>query len=163
SLLGRCDLQAQFLDDAARLRDLLGVRGRKASRADPQRVLETDTDVASESRRLRCDEELVASGSQHRPVIGVAKQAVGGAAHMHDVFRMGSDAAKNAEHALNEEGRLDELAVHEMRERIQMPDVVALNLETGSVLGACGQDALDVRERILEDALARTFEIGSLP
>ena len=50
--------------------------------------------------------------------------------HEGDVFHIRADAAENAEDGLNEEGRLDQSAVNEMRKVIEVPDVVALVLET---------------------------------
>ncbi len=49
------------------------------------------------------------------------------------------------------------------RERVEMADVVALDLEAGAVLGAGREDVFDVGEGVLEDALARALEIGLLP
>ena len=46
---------------------------------------------------------------------------------------------------------------------IEMPDIVALHLEAGPVLGAGGQDILDVAERVAKDAVARAFELAALP
>ena len=44
-----------------------------------------------------------------------------------------------------------------------MPDVVALDLEARAVLGAGRQDVFDVREGVLEDAVARAFQIRLFP
>jgi hypothetical protein len=66
---------------------------------------------------------------------------------------MRADAAEDAEHRLDEERRLDEAAVGEVRERVEMADVVALDLEARAVLGAGRQDVLDVLEGVLEDAV----------
>src|SRR5262245_56479770 len=82
---------------------------------------------------------------------------------MRDIFRVRSDAAEDAEDALHEEGRLDDAAIGKMRERIEMADVIALDLETRAVLGASRENVLDILEGVLEDALARAFEIGPLP
>ena len=48
-------------------------------------------------------------------------------------------------------------------QRVEMADVVALDLEARAVAGAGRQDVLDVGEGVLEDAVARAFEIGPLP
>ncbi len=82
---------------------------------------------------------------------------------MHDVLGVRTDAAEDAENALHEEGRLDEAAVDEMGERVEVADVVALDLEARAVVGAGGQDFLDIGEGVLEDAILRAFEIGALP
>ena len=65
---------------------------------------------------------------------------------MRDVLGMGADAAEDAEHALHEERRLDQAAIGEMGERVEMADVVALDLEARAVLGAGRQDVFDVAE-----------------
>ena len=46
-----------------------------------------------------------------------------------EVAHLGADAAENAEDELDEEGRLDQLAVDEMGEIVEVADVVALVLE----------------------------------
>ena len=45
----------------------------------------------------------------------------------------GADAAEDAEHRLHEQRRLDQAAVEEMPQRVEMADVVALDLEAGVV------------------------------
>ena len=72
-------------------------------------------------------------GRQHRPVVLVAEQLVGDALHVDDVLGIGADAAENAEDRLHEQRRLHQLAVEEMRERVEMADVVAFELEARAV------------------------------
>ena len=50
-----------------------------------------------------------------------------------DVFRMRADAAENAEYRLHEQWRRDQSAIEEMREVVQMADVIAFELETRAV------------------------------
>src|SRR6266536_304743 len=69
------------------------------------------------------------------PPMAAAMQAVGGAPHVHHVLRMRADAAQDAEHRLHEERRLDHAALGKMRQRVEMADVVALDLEFRAVLG----------------------------
>ena len=57
---------------------------------------------------------------------------------------MRADAAANTEHGLDEQRRREQAAIHEMRERVQMADIVALELEPGAVAGARPQDVGDV-------------------
>jgi hypothetical protein len=85
-------------------------------------------------------------------IILAPEQAVSGAAHVDHVFRVRTDTAQNAEHRLHEHRRLDDPALEEVREGVEVADVVALDLEAGAVLGAGGQDVFDVLERVLEDA-----------
>src|SRR6516164_842120 len=82
---------------------------------------------------------------------------------MQDILVMGADAAEYAKHALHEERRLDEAAIREMGERVEMADVVALAFEARAVIGACCQDLLDIGEGVLGEAGARSFEIRALP
>src|ERR1700733_13232331 len=82
---------------------------------------------------------------------------------MHQVFRMRADTAQQAEYALNKKRRFGELAFDEMREVVQMRNVVALELEARAVRAARSQDELDVLERILEDQVAAVGEVLALP
>src|SRR6185503_11283077 len=74
-----------------------------------------------------------------------------------------ADAAEDPEHALDEKRRLDDAAIEEMRGGVEVPDVVALDLEARAIAGARSEDVLDVLERVLEDAVLRSREIGPLP
>src|SRR5882724_769264 len=76
---------------------------------------------------------------------------------------MRADAAQDPEHALDEKRRLDDTALEEVLRRIQVTDVVALDLEARSVVGARRQDVLDVLERVAEDSLVRARQIFALP
>ena len=76
---------------------------------------------------------------------------------------MRANAAEKAEHRLHEDRRLDQAAVEEMPQRVKMADVIAFDLEAGVVLGAGGENELDVGERVLEEALAGPFEIRFFP
>jgi hypothetical protein len=91
----------------------------------------------------------------------VAEQAIRGALHVRDVVGMRTDAAEDAEHALDEERRLDHAAVEESARRVEVADVVALDLEARAVVGARGQDVLDVLERVLEDPVVRPARYGA--
>ena len=104
------------------------------ARPGPQRILEADAHVAAHRRRHGRDPHLVAPGAEHRPAIIVAEQAVGGALHVHHVLRMRADAAQDAEHRLHEQRRLHQAALEEVREVVEMRDVVALELEAGVVV-----------------------------
>ena len=142
---------------------LLSIGFRKLAGPDPEGVLQPDPDVASHGRRLSRDSELVFACAEHRPLIIASEQPVGRALHVRHVLRMRTDAAEQAENALDEERRLDKAALDEMGQRIKMPDIVAFDLEPGAVLRAGGQDVLDIREGIAENAVTRTFEVGEFP
>src|SRR5262245_43375419 len=82
---------------------------------------------------------------------------------MEHILRMRPDAAENAEHGLDEEGWLDDAAIGEMAQCIEMADVIALDFEAGAVLGAGLENVFDIREGVLEDTLPRAFEVRTLP
>jgi hypothetical protein len=65
---------------------------------------------------------------------------------------MRADAAQDPEHRLDEVGRLDGAAVGEVAQRVEVADVVALDLEAGVVRAAGLEDVLDVLEGVPEDA-----------
>src|SRR5216110_2518466 len=146
-IAGRRDGESQFLQDAPRLRHLLGVGFRELAAAEPQAVLQPDAHVAAHHRAHRGDEHLVAPGAEHRPQVGIAEQSIGGALHVQHVLRMRADAAADAEHRLDEERRLQQLAVEKMRRGVEVPDVVALDLEARVVVAAALQDVRNIFER----------------
>src|ERR1700682_4223989 len=104
-LVGRRDGKTELFYEAARLRHLLRVGFRQLAAAHPQAVLQPHAHVAAHHRAHRGDEHLVAPCAEHRPVVRVAEQAIGGALHVHHVFGMRADAAADAEHRLDEERR----------------------------------------------------------
>jgi hypothetical protein len=76
---------------------------------------------------------------------------------MRHILRMRSDAAQDTEHALDEEGWLDQPSLDEMCAGIEMADVITLDLEARAIIGTARQDRLNVFEGVAEDAPARTF------
>ena len=76
----------------------------------------------------------------------------------------GADAAEDAEDGLHEERRLDQAALDEMRQGIEVTDVVALELEAGAVVAAQAVRMYSMSSKVLlEDAVARAFEIAAAP
>src|ERR1700751_2726177 len=63
------DLKAQFLDNAADLRHLLGIAFGELAGTDIERILEPDADVAAHHRGIGAEIHLVAAAGEHRPVI----------------------------------------------------------------------------------------------
>ena len=83
---------------------------------------------------------------------------------MHHVLRIRADAAEDAEDRLHEERRLDELAVEEVGEIVEVADIVALELEAGAVgVAELLQDVFDVLEGVAENVVARVLEMLPLP
>ena len=82
---------------------------------------------------------------------------------MEKVLRLGADPAEDAEDGLDEERRLDESAVDEMRQIVEVPDVIALELEARSEIAEFAHAALDLGEGIRQDEIGRACEIGLFP
>ncbi len=100
-------------------------------------------------------------GGEH---VVVAEQAVRDGHHVGKIARIRADAAEDAEHSLDQERRLDQLAVREVRERVQVPDVVALELEARAErLADLAHDALDVDVVVVHDPAARAVDVRLLP
>src|SRR3546814_1404799 len=72
-------------------------------------VLQPDADMAAHAGRHGGHPHLVGAGRQDRPVIIVSKKAVGRALQVHDIVRMGADAAQEAEAGLRSEEHTSEL------------------------------------------------------
>ena len=109
------------------------------------------------------DNHLVASAAEHRPLVLIAEQPVCRAPHVQHVLGMGSDAAADTKHGLDEQGRLHQSAIEEVRRRVKMTDVVALDFKARVVVAARLQDVGDVLEGVLEDAVIRTGEVRLFP
>src|ERR1700737_5551564 len=106
----------------------------------------------------------MAAGGEDRPGIGIAEQLVGNPLHVDEVFRIGTDTAENAKDRLHEERRLDQTAVEEMREIIQMADIITFELEPGAAaLPQLFQDPFNVGESITENEIARHLEMPRFP
>ena len=83
---------------------------------------------------------------------------------MDEIVGIGADAAQNAQHELDEQRPRDQPAVTEMRQRIEVADVVALELEArAAALAQSFKHALHVGEGVLEDGVAGGFEEFRLP
>ena len=143
---------------------LVGIALGELASADPQRILEPDPDIAAHDRAHRDERQLVAAGGEDRPGVEVAEQFVGDPLHVDDILRIGADAAENAEDRLHKERRLDQPAIEEMRQVVEVADIVALELEPGAAaLPQILQDALDIGEGVAEDEVARHLEMPRLP
>src|SRR5262249_6247520 len=120
-------------------------------------------DIRSHSGSLCGDPQLACAGAEHGPAIIVTKEPVGCALHMRDVFGMRADAAEKPKDGLDEERRLDEFAVGEMRQIVKVCDIVALEFETGAVVVAGRKNEFDVLEAVAEDQVTRGLEMRFLP
>src|ERR1700691_4915853 len=76
---------------------------------------------------------------------------------------MRADAAENTEHALNEKRRLYQPPLDKMRQRIQVTDIVALDLEPSTAFGARAQNVLYIADGVAEEAVAGALEILAFP
>src|SRR5262249_49525476 len=143
-LVRGCDLQPKTFENLAHLSDLLGVGLCKLACSDPEGILHADAHVAAHGGSHRCNAHLVGARTEHRPMIVVAKKAIGRTLHHHNIFRMCPDPTEDAEHGLHEQRRLHQAAIEKMPQRVEMTDVVAFDLETRSVSGAGCQNVLDI-------------------
>src|SRR5262249_36945827 len=99
-LLRAGDLIAELLHDSPHLGNLLGVALGELAAADIEAVLKADAHIAAHHHRLGGERNLEAAGAQHRPVIVVTEQLVGGALHEQEVVDVGADAAEDTENEL---------------------------------------------------------------
>src|SRR5690606_5263407 len=152
SSVGGCrDLMAELLDDPADLLDLLCVAGGELSLSDPQAVLQADSDVPAQQSAVRGEGELIPSGGECRELVLVAEELIGDGDHVREVRVICADAAEDAEHALDEQRRLGQALVHEVREVVKVADVVALVLESGvALLTELAERVLDLVEGVDE-------------
>src|SRR6185295_19727110 len=100
--------------DCADLAHLVGITLGELARANVDAVLQPDADVAAHAGADSGEVDLVPASRQDRPLVVLAKQTVRRSAHMHQIFRIRSDAAQHAEYRLHEERRFEQLAVYEM-------------------------------------------------
>ncbi|MNQ87649.1 hypothetical protein D3C85_1028810 [compost metagenome] len=106
---------------------------------------------------------LIAAGTENRPLVRVAEQAVGRTAHVRQVLGMSTDAAAQTEHRLNENRRLEQPALQEVRSGVQVTNVIALNFKAGAVFGTGVEDVSDVAEGIAKDPVVTLGEVWPLP
>ena len=107
---------------------------------------------------------LVAAGAEDRPVVVVAEQAVGGALHVQQVLGVGADAAEDAEDRLHEQRRLDQPALEEVGEVVEVADVVALELEARAVVSPSSLRMYSMSLKVLRKMKSRdALEIRRLP
>ena len=105
----------------------------------------------------------MAPGTENRPHVVIPEEPIGRAAHVQHVLDVRADTAENSIDGLHKEWRLDQSALEEVGERIEVPDVVALELEPRALLGQFEDDLLDIGKRVAKDPAARAFEERSLP
>src|SRR5260221_12232428 len=161
---GAGDLEREIFQDGANTADLLGIGLGELALAEIDRILKPDADAAAHHGRHGDERQLMPPGGEDRPVILVAEKLVGDALHVRDVLGIGADAAEDAEDRLHEEWRLDEAAIEEMREVVEVADIVALELEArAAALAQLLQDVFDVLEGVSEDEVARVLEVLALP
>src|SRR5262245_14669632 len=132
-LLGRGDLIAKLLAQAAHLANLLGIALGKLAAPDVEAVFQTDAHIAAHHHCLGGKWNLHAAGPQHGPLVIVAEQFVGGAFHEHEVVDVAADAAEYSKNELQEDRRLEQAAIDAVCEIVEVPGIVALVLEFGPV------------------------------
>src|SRR3546814_7385376 len=101
---------------------------------------------------------LVGAGRQDRPVIIVSKKAVGRALQVHDIVRMGADAAQEAEAGLDEKRCLNESLRPEIMQDIEVACVVAFELVAGAGGVQRLQRVADVLEAVAKYKIVTALE-----
>src|ERR1041384_2731640 len=82
---------------------------------------------------------------------------------MQHVFGMRSDAAQNAEHALHKQRRLDQAALQEMRQVVEVRDVVTLKLKPRAAVAQGSEHEFDIRKAVAKNQVARSLRRLRLP
>ncbi|MCY1521447.1 hypothetical protein D9M68_562600 [compost metagenome] len=139
--------------------DLLGIAYRKRPAAVVEAVFQPDADVSAHGGGHGDHRHLMAAGGQYREAVVVTEELVGDAFHVRQVLRIRTDAAEHAEDELDEEVPGHQAAVAEMRQRIEMADVITFKLEaSAAALAKPRQDEFHVGEGVLEDGAPRCFK-----
>src|SRR5262245_45498224 len=104
------------------------------------------------------------TGGKNGPEIVFAEQSIRRLFHERQVRQVRADAAEDAKNQLNEEWWLDEFPVDDVREVVEVTDVVALVLEPAAVLlSQDRQNPGDVPKGVLEDEVFGRAEIRLFP
>ena len=82
---------------------------------------------------------------------------------MQQILRIRADAAHDAEDALHEERRLHQAAIGEVRQIVEMADVIAFEFEACAQRSELAHPSLDLREGIRQDEILGGFQIRLLP
>ena len=101
--VGGGGFEGEFVQDADDLADLVGVAGGEFASAEIDVVLESDPDISAHDRTHGDQIELVSTCAQDRPDVVVAEEPIGRPPHVHQVFGVGADSAKDAEDRLHED------------------------------------------------------------
>src|SRR4051812_28293703 len=92
------NLQSDLFQDPPNLAHLFGARFRELTFANPKAVLEANADIASHQCGLRGNVHLVPTCSEHRPVVLITKEPIGGTLHVQDILWMRADSTADSEH-----------------------------------------------------------------
>jgi hypothetical protein len=82
---------------------------------------------------------------------------------MCDILRVRANAAKQTENGLDEEWGPHQVAVGEVREIVEVGDVIALEFKTRVVAVTGRENELDVLVAVAKDQIARRLEMRLLP
>src|SRR5690625_767710 len=129
---GRRDLKGKGLENAADLLHLIRVGLCQFAFPHVDGILETDPHIGAHDRAHRAEGHLVAASCQDRPLVVLAEKLVGDLPHVHEILWIRTDSAENAEDRLHEKRRLHQLAVEEVRQIVEVSDVVGCELEAGA-------------------------------
>ena len=76
---------------------------------------------------------------------------------------MGSDTTKNAEYTLDKHRFFNKSAISEMREIVEVSNVIAFEFKPGPVFFTDGENFLDFHEGISENQVPCSFEVLFFP
>src|SRR5690625_3633057 len=156
---GRRDLKGKGLENAADLLHLIRVGLCQFAFPHVDGILETDPHIGAHDSAHRAEGHLVAASCQDRPLVVLAEKLVRDLPHVHEILWIRTDSAENAEDRLHEKRRLHQLAVEEVRQVVEVPDVIAFELEAGSTpLAQLLKNLLDILEGITKNKVPAVFK-----
>ncbi|MNV70239.1 hypothetical protein D3C71_1631910 [compost metagenome] len=106
----------------------------------------------------------MSSCREHRPLVLIPEEAVGGSLHVHQILRVCRDATEDTERELDEQGAANQSALEKVGQVVEVPDVVAFEFELCAMRRShIFQQPLDVCEGVAEDPMATGFEVVRFP
>src|SRR5690606_8575030 len=146
--IGCSRFQRQFAQDADDLFNLFGVAFGEFALPDIDAVFQPDTDMSAHDGIVGGYAHLVPSRRQHRHVIVVAKQLVSSLTEMQNMLDLWLNTAQYAKHPLHKQRPFDQAFVAKVGEIVEMPDIVAFELEARAIVHQRAHTVIDLLEGI---------------